>query len=118
MNARAMLHPVMLDVLGQFPRGTLTSTYRSVAEQAKLRRQYDAGRALYPAERPGQSTHHTGLSFDFVAAQGANSQEQTQLGRAWAAIGGRWSERDRVHFEHPQARNAVIAGLVRPKWWL
>lgn len=123
MNARAMLHPVMQSAVEQVllrvaPRGTVTSTFRSVAEQSTLRRAFDSGRAKYPAERPGQSTHHTGLSVDFVVPQGAESREQAELGALWNQLGGKWSSRDAVHFEHPEARAAVNAGLVTPRWWL
>jgi LAS superfamily LD-carboxypeptidase LdcB len=123
MNSKEYLHPAMKDavlqvLLASSPRGTVTSTYRSVAEQAQLRRAYDAGRAQFPAERPGQSTHHTGLSVDFVVPEGAHSSQQAQLGALWNSLGGKWSSRDAVHFEHPEARSAVNAGMVTPRWWL
>lgn len=123
MNAIQYLHPAMQDAVASIllafaPRGTVTSTFRSVSEQATLRRAYDSGRARYPAERPGQSTHHTGLSVDFVVPEGAQSPQQAQLGAYWNQLGGKWSSKDAVHFEHPEARAAVNAGLVRPRWWL
>jgi LAS superfamily LD-carboxypeptidase LdcB len=123
MNALTYLHPQMQDavksvLLARAPRGTVTSTYRSVSEQAQLRRAYEAGRSRFPAERPGQSTHHTGLSVDFVVPQGTSSREQAELGAYWVSLGGKWSAKDAVHFEHPEARTAVNLGLVQPRWWL
>jgi len=122
MNAPQLLHPVMQDALGLVrtvsPRGTLTSTYRSVQEQARLRRAYELGRSQFPAEQPGRSTHHTGLAFDYVVREGARSPQQLELGRWWESIGGVWAgPRDPVHFQHPAARDALAAGLVRQRWW-
>lgn len=122
MNSPAFLHPVMQEALALLkkvaPRGTLTSTFRSVGEQAKLRRAYEQKRSKFPAERPGHSTHHTGLAFDFVVREGARSPQQYELGRWWESIGGIWAgERDPVHFQHPAARDALAAGLVKARWW-
>lgn len=121
MNAQSMLHPAMSQIVDQFRTiapGTLTSTFRSIEEQAQLRRNFELGRARFPAELPGNSTHHTGLSFDYVVRQGTSSPEQTALGRAWNAAGGIWSERDRVHFQHPEAIAVLRAGLTRQRWWI
>lgn len=123
MNAVAYLHPVMQNavsaVLRAFePRGSVTSTYRSIEEQRRLRTAFERGRARFPAERPGNSTHHTGLAVDFVVRAGAHSREQAQLGQLWQEAGGRWSANDPIHFEHPQAREALSVGLTGPRWWL
>lgn len=121
MNAAALLHPAMQDALAlvrsEFP-GTLTSTFRSVAEQRKLWDDFRRGRSKFPAEQPGNSTHHTGLSFDFVVKQGSGSAAQRELGRWWRSLGGKWSERDVIHFEHPQARAVLNQGFTTPRWWL
>jgi len=123
VNSLEYLHPDMKRAVREIlqaaaPRGTVTSTFRSVAEQARLRKAYESGHG-YPAERPGVSTHHTGLSVDFVVPQGANSPEQRALGEYWKSLGGHWpGPRDPVHFQHPEAGAALAAGLVRPRWWL
>lgn len=126
MNAVGLLHPVMLEALEifrQYHPGSVTSTYRSIAEQARLRREFERGRARFPAERPGTSTHHTGLAFDYVVSSGLDSplgrHSQEVAGKFWRDyLGGRWSTKDIVHFEHPEARAAVQAGLTRIRWWL
>lgn len=123
MNALTYLHPDMQAAVrnilqARAPGGTVTSTFRSVAEQAKLRKAYESGHG-YPAERPGLSTHHTGLSVDFVVRQGMRSPEQNALGAMWRAIGGHWpGVSDPMHFQHPEARLALEHGLTRPRWWL
>lgn len=43
---------------------TVTSTYRSWAEQAELRKRYEQGRSRWPANRPGDSAHNYGLAWD------------------------------------------------------
>ena len=71
----------------------ITSTYRSLAEQQRLYSNYRAGRARYPAARPGQSWHNYGLAIDMVA------DRLPELGRIWQAAGGGWGgARDPVHF--------------------
>ena len=123
MNATVYLHPVMQEAVRQIllvlaPRGTVTSSFRSVAEQAALRRAFESGHG-YPAERPGQSTHHTGLSVDFVVREGMHSPEQMALGAYWRSIGGIWpGPRDPMHFQHPDAEAVLRAGYVKPRWWL
>lgn len=123
MSAGAtLLHPAMragLELVQQFaPRGTLTSTFRSVDEQRKLYQDFIAGRSMFPADPPGHSTHHTGLSFDYVVREGSSSVQQRGLGEFWRSIGGIWGPADPIHFQHPEARDAVRLGLVHPYWWL
>lgn len=43
---------------------TVTSGFRGWSEQARLRREYEAGRSRWPANRPGDSAHNYGLAFD------------------------------------------------------
>lgn len=42
----------------------ITSTFRSLDEQARLRRRFEAGRSRFPANRPGDSAHNFGLAWD------------------------------------------------------
>jgi len=121
VNAIAFLHPVMREDIASILKptgGQVTSTFRSIEEQRVLRRNFELGRAKFPAEKPGHSTHHTGLAVDFVVPQGSRSPEQYELGRYWKSLGGWWSPNDPIHFEHPDARAALAQGLTRPRWWL
>jgi len=101
------------------PGGTVTSTYRSLPEQQRLWSAYQSGRSRLPAERPGNSTHHTGLAVDYVVREGLSSQQQLALGRLWQQLGGIWAgPSDPVHFQHPEARHVLSLQLTRPRWWL
>ncbi len=93
---------------------TVTSGLRSSAEQARLRRQYEACLAAgervhagnpnpacrFPANRPGTSAHEFGLAFD--------SSVPEAYWDVWNAIrsyvGFRLMANDRVHAEHPDWR--------------
>lgn len=70
----------------------VTSTYRSIAEQTALYREYLAGRHPYPVAPPGQSMHNYGLAFDMV------SEDNAWLGAVWNVWGGKWSVSDDIHF--------------------
>jgi len=77
----------------------VTSTYRSISQQARLYNEYRAGRRQLPAAPPGRSLHNFRLAFDMVAI------DLRALGNLWTSVGGRWGgERDPVHF----GANAVI----------
>lgn len=121
MDSPAYLHPVMeaeaRRMRSENPGSVITSTFRSVAEQQRLYRAWKNGRNPYPVAKPGTSPHHTGLAFDFVAREGARSPQQAALGAEWKGIGGLWWPSDPVHFEHPEAREAVRLGLTSPRWW-
>lgn len=79
-------------------RPRVTSTYRSIAKQEQLYRDYLAGRSKLPAARPGYSLHNYGLAFDMV------SEDNKWLGEVWESVGGRWGGRfgDPVHFDTGQ----------------
>lgn len=77
------LHPVV------------TSVYRSKAKQARLYRDYLAGRNRYPVAPPGRSLHEHGLAFDMVVDRGW----APELGRLWLGVGGQWFASDEVHFQ-------------------
>lgn len=70
----------------------VTSTRRTLAEQAALYREYLAGRHPYPVAPPGRSQHNYGLAIDLV------SEDNDWLGAVWRHWGGSWSSSDRVHF--------------------
>jgi len=79
-------------------RYSVTSVRRSYRTQARLYRDYVAGRSRYPALPPGQSLHQYGRAFDLEASP----QVLAALGKQWEAIGGRWGGRDGsdpIHFE-------------------
>lgn len=77
---------------------TVTSTRRSRADQARLYRNYLAGRSSYPAAPPGTSAHELGLAFDAVVNP---SSYQDAYGALWERLGGEWGGRyrDPVHFQ-------------------
>ena len=76
-------------------RPRITSTYRSVATQARLYERYRAGQSKLPAAPPGRSLHNYGMAFDMVA------DNLDGLGAVWESVGGRWGGRfrDPVHFD-------------------
>lgn len=43
---------------------TVTSVFRTWENQARLRKRYEAGLSRFPANRPGDSSHNFGLSWD------------------------------------------------------
>lgn len=75
-------------------RPRVTSTYRSLAEQARLYRLRQERPDLqpYPVAPPGQSLHNYGLALDMV------STDNARLGALWRHYGGSWSPSDAVHF--------------------
>lgn len=96
--ARDLVH--VASVAGVSPR--VTSTLRSASYQAKLYRDYLAGRNPYPVAPPGSSAHELGLAFDMVTSP---MYALNDLGSVWEGWGGVWGGRfgDEVHFEFPGA---------------
>lgn len=45
---------------------TVTSGFRSLSEQKRLRDAWERGESRFPANRPGDSSHNFGLAFDSV----------------------------------------------------
>ena len=92
---------------------TVTSGYRSIQEQARLRTNYErcvaSGRfgqgpdCKYPANRPGESAHNYGLAFD--------SSVPDPYWPAWDYIrqyaGLHVLPNDRPHAEYPNWRHFV-----------
>lgn len=98
------VHPTLRKVAANLPKvakgrgynARITSGYRSYATQKKLYLDYINGRALYPANPPGQSMHEKGLALDVVA----DNQDDvvallTSIGLVWAG------PEDPIHFQMP-----------------
>jgi len=102
-NALFLLHTdfrpwvqALLQVANQYRLNPkVTSTYRSLAEQAELYREYLAGRHPYPVAPPGRSLHNYGLAADIVC------DDLPWLGQVWQNWGGYWSPADDIHFAAP-----------------
>ena len=77
---------------------SINSVYRSRRDQEILYDRYRRGIAQYPVAPPGQSLHEYRVAFDFNVKQGGRSPEQAIVGSWWRWMGGKWSERDPVHF--------------------
>lgn len=82
---------------------TVTSGFRSWAEQKRLRERYESGRSRWPANRPGDSAHNYGLAFDSVTEPWA--QEWWTQVRELA--GFRVLANDTPHAEVPNWRSYV-----------
>lgn len=89
----------------------ITSSFRSLEEQAILRRRFEmcvaAGRfpsppdCKYPANRAGDSAHNFGLAFDSVLNRG----EQREWDAIREAVGFRVPSNDLIHAEVPGWRD-------------
>lgn len=79
---------------------TVTSSFRSLEEQARLRRQWLAGGSPFPANRPGDSAHNFGWAFDSVTEP--SLQADWNLIRRW--VGFHVPENDQIHAEVPNWR--------------
>lgn len=93
----------------------VTSTLRSHTYQARLYRDYLAGRNPYPVAPPGSSAHELGLAFDMVTAP---MSALAELGAVWEEWGGVWGGRfgDEVHFEFPGAsQHAAGSAVTHPE---
>lgn len=82
----------------------VTSGYRSCAEQAELRRNYELGLSRFPANRPGDSAHNYGLAWDSVAPP--TREPDWWAIRRW--VGFNVPENDRIHAEVPAWRDFVL----------
>lgn len=87
-----------------YPGLVVTSGKRSRWEQARLYREYLAGRnGGLPAVPPGTSDHEFGLAWDMArpGIKPFSDGALAVLGEAWRREGGRWSSKDPVHFAAP-----------------
>lgn len=106
MLAFSGLHPglvpyaqALLQVAARYGlRVQITSVRRSTAQQAALYARYLRGESDLPAAPPGTSDHELGLAWDMVINGNYRGPEQRWLGSVWRSWGGRWSDRDPVHF--------------------
>lgn len=73
---------------------TVTSVYRSRAQQEALYDRWVRGLNKYPVAKPGTSKHEQGLAMDVTMPAGV----YPQLGAIWARMGGFWTPKDEVHF--------------------
>lgn len=81
----------------------VTSGFRSLEEQARLRSNWELGRSPYPANRPGDSAHNFGLAWDSVVDP--RDQADWNTIRRW--IGFSVPENDEIHAEVPGWRQYV-----------
>jgi D-alanyl-D-alanine carboxypeptidase len=93
---------------------TITSGYRSWAEQDRLHREYlakrAAGKETWPANPPGHSSHNYGLAWDSWVPTEAEWWTWTYLRQM---AGFRVPEHDRPHAEVPNWRAYVTPGMIR-----
>lgn len=82
---------------------TITSTYRSWAEQAELRRRYEQGRSRWPANRPGDSAHNYGLAWDSTVPE----RYQDWWNAVRRAAGFEVLDNDIIHAQVPRWRDLV-----------
>ena len=81
----------------------VTSGYRSNREQQRLRTAWENGRSRFPANRPGDSSHNFGLSFDSWVPP--SDLPLWNAIRAW--VGFQLIAKDEVHAEVPNWRDFV-----------
>lgn len=99
---------------------TVTSTFRTYAEQKRLYDQFLAGRSAYPASPPGEGSHEFGWAFDMVCQPRGYLPDLGALWESWGGTwGGRWRNPDVIHFELPgasqRARELAGAGQAPPR---
>jgi hypothetical protein len=82
---------------------TVTSTRRTWAEQAELRRRWEAGLSKWPANRPGESSHEYGLSWDSTTEPWA----QSWWNQVRTLAGFSVPTNDEIHAEVPNWRQYV-----------
>lgn len=76
----------------------ITSTFRSLEQQAELRRQYEAGERSAVANKPGFSAHNWGLGVDIHPVSGKDADYDTMLELS-KKFGLKRDARERWHFQ-------------------
>lgn len=92
----------MIAYLGNYGvGGKVYDVYRSCAEQ-------DRRFALGDTKaRCGESAHQYGLAFDFVVAEGEQSQRQRDVQAFWRQLGFTTIDWDPAHVEYPNWRRFI-----------
>lgn len=80
---------------------TVTSGFRSLEEQARLRRRWEAGLSSFPANRPGDSSHNFGFAWDSTVPSWA----QTWWTQVRELAGFEVLPNDIIHAQVPNWRN-------------
>lgn len=81
----------------------VTSGYRSLREQKRLRQRWLAGQSPWPANKPGDSGHNYGLAWDSVTTP--EYQRWWNYVRRYA--GFNVPPHDEIHAEVPNWRNYI-----------
>jgi len=79
---------------------TITSVYRSWAEQQRLRSRWERGESNFPANRPGDSAHNYGWAFDAVVP----AHQQSLWDQIRAYVGFEVLPNDIIHAQVPNWR--------------
>ena len=93
------------ETLGLRPR--VTSAFRSLEQQRLLRARWEAGKARFPANKAGDSSHNFGLAFDSVpqvktVKLGGTTYDAEAVWEVVRELAGfRVPENDAVHAEVP-----------------
>jgi len=82
---------------------TVTSGYRSLREQKRLRQRWLAGDSPWPANKPGDSGHNYGLAWDSVT----EPKYQAWWNYVREYIGFEVPSNDEIHAQVYQWRNYV-----------
>jgi len=88
---------------------TITSTYRSWAEQIRLRTAWERGESRFPANRPGDSAHNYGWAWDSVVPE-ADQDLWDEIRRY---VGFEVLPNDIIHAQVPGWRNFRESGHQR-----
>lgn len=76
----------------------ITSAFRSMEQQAELRRQYEAGERSAVANKPGFSAHNWGLGVDIHPVSGKDADYNTMLELS-KKYGLKRDAKERWHFQ-------------------
>lgn len=88
---------------------TITSVYRSWADQTRLRARWEAGLSRWPANQPGDSAHGYGWAFDSWVPE----EQQAWWDAIRRYVGWRVPENDYIHAELPDWRQYRSSAFQR-----